>query len=29
MTYQMTVVRHAGSWDVQAISASAQPQGPP
>lgn len=31
MTYQMTVVRHGGSWDVDAIGASAQslPQGPP
>jgi Conjugative transposon protein TcpC len=29
MTYQMTVVRHAGSWDVQSIGASTKPQGPP
>jgi hypothetical protein len=28
-TYQMTVVQQHGSWDVQAIGASAQPQGPP
>jgi hypothetical protein len=29
MTYEMTVVRHAGSWDIQSISASTQSQGPP
>ena len=29
MTYEMTVVRQAGSWDVQSIGASAQSQGPP
>ncbi|HEY7323823.1 MAG TPA: conjugal transfer protein [Streptosporangiaceae bacterium] len=31
MTYELTVVRRAGTWDVQSISASAQPaaQGPP
>jgi len=31
MTYQMTVVRQGGSWDVQSIGASARslPQGPP
>jgi hypothetical protein len=29
MTYEMTVVRQAGSWDVQRIGASTQPQGPP
>lgn len=29
MTYQMTVVRQRGSWDVQAIGASPQSPGPP
>ncbi|MGO8961494.1 MAG: conjugal transfer protein [Streptosporangiaceae bacterium] len=29
MTYQMTVVRQAATWDVQAIGASAQSYGPP
>jgi hypothetical protein len=28
VTYQMTVVRQRGSWDVQAIGASTGPQGP-
>jgi hypothetical protein len=29
MTYQMTVVRQRGSWDVQAIGASTESPGPP
>jgi Conjugative transposon protein TcpC len=29
MTYEMTVVRHAGSWDIQSIGASTKPPGPP
>jgi hypothetical protein len=29
MTYQMTVLRQGGSWDVQAIGAAAQSQEPP
>jgi hypothetical protein len=29
MTYQLTVVRQHGSWDVQAIGASGRPQGSP
>jgi hypothetical protein len=31
MTYEMTVVRQAGSWDIRSIGASTRPlaQGPP